>query len=80
MMMIWFTTDLIVTYKPQGMEPGESAGLMGEARNAMYGSRVLLRKFFKTLFSTKGFMTAMWATISNKNYAQAASSLKVKDV
>jgi radical SAM superfamily enzyme YgiQ (UPF0313 family) len=73
----WFHYDMTeVTYKPFSMSSQELEDIMTRSVLRLYSRRTIFRKFFKTLFATRSFVTAMWAYSSNINYQNVAFSNK----
>jgi radical SAM superfamily enzyme YgiQ (UPF0313 family) len=69
----WFHYDMTeVVYKPLLMSSRELSEVMTESVSRLYSRGTLFRKFIKTLFTTRSFVTAMWAFSSNINYRNVA--------
>ena len=69
----WVHYDMTqVIYHPALMEPRELMQAMAESNRRLYSRRALGRKFIKTWYTTRCFMTAMWAYVSNCNYRNVA--------
>jgi radical SAM superfamily enzyme YgiQ (UPF0313 family) len=63
-----------VIHKPTLMSADELMTAMHKANRKLYNRCTLLRKFLKTWFSTRSFITSMWAYSSNYNYRNVALS------
>jgi hypothetical protein len=63
-------------FKPKFMTLGE-LNLSMEKCNSSVG-KVIGKKFFKTLFATRRFKTAIWALSSNINYQNVSKNQKNK--
>jgi radical SAM superfamily enzyme YgiQ (UPF0313 family) len=63
-----------IVFKPKLMEPDELDLCMKKCNSSV--GKVLRKKFFKTLFATRNFKTAMWALSSNINYQNVSRNQK----
>ena len=73
----WSFYDMTeIIFKPKFMTIGE-LNLSMEKCNSSVG-KIIGKKFFKTLFATRSFKTAMWAFSSNINYQNVSKNQKNK--
>ncbi|ACL70108.1 B12-binding domain-containing radical SAM protein [Halothermothrix orenii] len=73
----WVHFDMTeVTYNPVHMTPEQLSQLMSTSNCRLYSMKVILSKFFKTLFSTKSLSASIWALSSNFNYRNVALGIE----